>query len=66
MGVMIDGQYRVDDPGPDTTEGGEFKRAAAKIRDWITVDGPSRRMPGGITFSWRGTARGRIGPCWPV
>ncbi len=40
MGVMIDGEYRVEDPGPDTTEGGEFKRAAANIRHWITPDGP--------------------------
>lgn len=40
MGVMINGKYHVDDPGPDTTEGGEFKRAEAKIRDWITADGP--------------------------
>lgn len=40
MGVMIDGVYHVDDPGPDTTEGGEFKRAAANIRNWITPEGP--------------------------
>ncbi len=40
MGVMIDGVYRVDDPGPDTTEGGEFKRTAANIRHWITPEGP--------------------------
>lgn len=40
MGVMIDGVYRVDDPGPDTTEGGAFKRAAANIRGWITEGGP--------------------------
>ncbi|MDJ0640473.1 MAG: glutathione S-transferase C-terminal domain-containing protein [Paracoccaceae bacterium] len=40
MGVMIDGTYRVDDPGPDTTEGGAFKRAASTIRNWITADGP--------------------------
>lgn len=40
MGVMIDGTYHVDDPGPDTTEGGEFKRAASNIRNWITGDGP--------------------------
>ncbi len=40
MGVMIDGVYHVDDPGPDTTEGGEFKRAASNIRHWITRDGP--------------------------
>jgi putative glutathione S-transferase len=40
MGVMIDGLYHVEDPGPDTTEGGEFKRASANIRDWIGSDGP--------------------------
>jgi ubiquitin-like protein Pup len=40
MGVMIDGAYQVEDPGPDTTSGGEFKRAAANIRNWITGDGP--------------------------
>lgn len=40
MGIMVDGIYHVDDPGPDTHVGGEFKRAAAKIRDWITPDGP--------------------------
>lgn len=39
MGVMINGAYRVDDPGPDTTEGGEFRRAASNIRDWIDPDG---------------------------
>ncbi len=46
MGVMIDGVYRVDDPGPDTTEGGAFKRAAANIRNWITADGPFTPEPG--------------------
>lgn len=40
MGVMVNGTYLVDDPGPDTTEGGEFKRAASNIRNWITADGP--------------------------
>ncbi|MEO0943679.1 MAG: glutathione S-transferase C-terminal domain-containing protein [Pseudomonadota bacterium] len=40
MGVMIDGTYHAEDPGPDTTEGGEFKRAASNIRDWISVNGP--------------------------
>jgi putative glutathione S-transferase len=40
MGVMINGTYHAEDPGPDTTSGGEFKRAEAKIRDWITPDGP--------------------------
>ena len=39
MGVMINGTWHTDEPGPDTTVGGEFKRAEAKIRDWITSDG---------------------------
>jgi len=30
---MIDGVFHVEDPGPDTTEGGAFKRAAATIRN---------------------------------
>ncbi len=46
MGVMIDGVYRVEDPGPDTTEGGEFKRAAANIRNWIAAEGPFFPEPG--------------------
>jgi putative glutathione S-transferase len=40
MGVMINGTYHMEDPGADTLNGGEFKRAEAKIRDWITPDGP--------------------------
>lgn len=40
MGVMINGTYHMEDPGADTPSGGEFKRAEAKIRDWITPDGP--------------------------
>ena len=41
MGVMIDGVYHTDDPGPDTTLGGEFQRARSTIRDWtISPDGP--------------------------
>ncbi len=39
MGVMIDGVYEVEDPGPDTSKGGEFRRAASTIRDWITPEG---------------------------
>lgn len=46
MGVMIDGTYHADDPGPDTSEGGRFKRAESKIRDWITADGPYTPEPG--------------------
>lgn len=40
MGVMIDGTYHPEDPGPDTTLDGEYKRAASTIRDWITPEGP--------------------------
>ena len=40
MGVMIDGTYHVNDPAPDSHEGGEFKRAASTIRNWITPEGP--------------------------
>ncbi len=46
MGVMIDGIYHANDPGPDTVEGGEFKRAASTIRDWITPEGPFKPDPG--------------------
>ncbi len=40
MGVMINGTYHTDDPGPDTTRGGEFQRAKTTIRDRISEDGP--------------------------
>ncbi|MGR3291917.1 MAG: hypothetical protein ACU0C9_12090 [Paracoccaceae bacterium] len=40
MSVMIGGEFLVDDPAPDTDASGEFKRTAATIRDWITVNGP--------------------------
>ena len=46
MGVMIKGMYHADDPGPDTVQGGEFKRTASTIRDWITVEGPYKPDPG--------------------
>ena len=55
MGVMIEGNYIADDPGPDTTLGGEFKRAAATIRGWITDPNPAR-----YHFSSRGIVPGRI------
>jgi len=41
MGVMIEGVYHADDPGPDTTEGGVFKRAKSTIRHRISRDGAS-------------------------
>jgi putative glutathione S-transferase len=38
---MINGVYSAEDPGPDTVEGGAFRRAAATIRHRITADGSS-------------------------
>jgi putative glutathione S-transferase len=38
---MIAGVYSAEDPGPDTVEAGEFQRAKATIRNWITRDGSS-------------------------
>ncbi|WP_245824754.1 glutathione S-transferase family protein [Pseudoruegeria aquimaris] len=43
---MIDGTYLTEDPGPDTTEGGAFKRAASTIRNWIAAGGPHPPEPG--------------------
>ncbi|MEK6216975.1 MAG: glutathione-dependent reductase, partial [Boseongicola sp.] len=43
---MINGTYHENDPGPDSVEGGEFKRAASTIRDWITPEGPFKPDPG--------------------
>lgn len=44
MGVMINGTYLIDDPTPQTDAEGEFQRARANIRNWITrtgVPGPT-------------------------
>jgi putative glutathione S-transferase len=38
---MIGGVYSAEDPGPDTVQGGAFRRAAATIRHRITADGSS-------------------------
>ncbi|WP_299623235.1 glutathione S-transferase C-terminal domain-containing protein [uncultured Tateyamaria sp.] len=40
MGVMINGHYQHDDPGPDTTAHGAYERAKSTLRHWITADGP--------------------------
>ncbi|MBT8475455.1 MAG: glutathione-dependent reductase [Rhodobacteraceae bacterium] len=40
MGLMIEGTYHAEDPGPDTQLDGEFQRQRATIRNWITADGP--------------------------
>ncbi len=39
MGVMIDGVYHAEDPGPDTVLDGQFRRAKSTIRHWISADG---------------------------
>jgi len=46
MGLMINGKYRVRDPGPDTVLGGEFKRAASLIRHFIAPEGRFAPEPG--------------------
>ena len=46
MGVMINGEYHVNEPASESNEGGEFKRAASTIRDWITPEGPFKPEPG--------------------
>ncbi|MEO1452196.1 MAG: glutathione S-transferase C-terminal domain-containing protein [Pseudomonadota bacterium] len=40
MGLMIEGTYHTEDPGPDTQAGGAFQRQKSTIRNWITADGP--------------------------
>jgi glutathionyl-hydroquinone reductase len=46
MGVMINGTYQVDDPGPDTSAGGAYERAKTTLRNWITPHGPYPPTPG--------------------
>jgi len=46
MGLMIDGEYYPQDPGPDTSEDGRFQRQKATIRHWIKADGPFTPEPG--------------------
>ncbi len=42
MGIVIDGQWRDDEELPaETDQGGAFKRAESRFRDWITADGSS-------------------------
>lgn len=40
MGVMINGRYQQDDPGPDTTQQGAYERAKSTLRHWISPEGP--------------------------
>ena len=46
MGVMIEGRYQVEDPGPDTTIQGTYERAKSTLRHWITPDGPFKPEAG--------------------
>lgn len=40
MGLLLDGEYLTEDPGPDTQANGAFQRAKSTLRDWITAGGP--------------------------
>ncbi|GGX50553.1 glutathione-dependent reductase [Tateyamaria omphalii] len=40
MGVMIEGVYEAEDPGPGTTKNGAYERAKSTLRNWITTGGP--------------------------
>ncbi|MEL7100245.1 MAG: glutathione S-transferase C-terminal domain-containing protein [Pseudomonadota bacterium] len=42
MGVMIDGTYQIEDPGPDTTAKGHFERGRSTLRDTALATDPSR------------------------
>lgn len=46
MGVMIEGVYEAEDPGPGTTKNGAYERAKSTLRDWITPGGPFTPDPG--------------------
>ena len=46
MGVMINGVYDADDPGPGTTKNGAYERAKSTLGNWITPDGPYPPEPG--------------------
>ncbi|KIC50809.1 glutathione S-transferase C-terminal domain-containing protein [Tateyamaria sp. ANG-S1] len=46
MGVMINGVYEAEDPGPGTTQNGTYERAKSTLRHWITPDGPFTPDPG--------------------
>ena len=46
MGVMINGTYDPNDPGPDTTAAGAYERSKSTLRNWITSEGPFPPDPG--------------------
>lgn len=53
MGIMIDGQWHVDEPQTKASDG-RYQRATSPLRNWITQDG----APGP---SGRGGYRAEIG-----
>ncbi len=44
MGLMLDGEYLTDDPGPDTTAGGRFERAKSTLRAPIPAGAAPSRL----------------------
>ena len=44
MGLMLDGEYLVDDPAPDTSAGGRFERAKSTLRDPIPAGAAPSRL----------------------
>ena len=59
MGLMLNGTYLVDDPGPDSTAGGEFQRARSNIRDFSRRS--SRALP--MSFTARASWVARTAYC---
>ncbi|GAA6209283.1 glutathione S-transferase family protein [Cognatishimia sp. WU-CL00825] len=39
MGVMVQGHYHSEDPGPETSAGGAYQRETTTIRNWIANNG---------------------------
>ncbi|MEM6462958.1 MAG: glutathione S-transferase C-terminal domain-containing protein [Pseudomonadota bacterium] len=39
MGLMLKGEYLIEDPQPDSEADGEFRRARSTIRNWVTRNG---------------------------
>ncbi|WP_415921129.1 glutathione S-transferase family protein [Tateyamaria sp. SN6-1] len=45
MGVMINGMYQTEDPGPGTTSKGAYERTRSSLRNWVTATGPFTPEP---------------------
>ncbi len=44
MGLMLDGEYLIEDPSPDTTAGGRFERGRSPLRDQIPEGAAPSRL----------------------